>query len=116
MPDVYLPENIYAAVAADGIPREATDIAGSGTKHMIFLNEIGAVESCPIAAWPAEEAALALRKAERQQKEAALAALRAALTPIRGKGAAQWSVAEMRDLLAILLDQAGLLDADGGVG
>jgi hypothetical protein len=116
LPDVYLPEDIYAAVAADGIPREATDIAGSGTKHMIFLNEIGAVESCPIADWSAREAALASRTAERQQKEATRQTLHAALTPIQGKDKGQWSLPEVRDLLAILLDQAGLLGAGGGVG
>lgn len=103
---------VHAAVEVDGLPREAG--YDDGLVRMLYRD--GAVaRSCLLADWPAEQAALAARDAERQQRTAARAALRAALTPIRGKQPAQWSLPELRDLVAVLLDQAGLLDSDGAV-
>jgi hypothetical protein len=110
----FLPEGLALSelVETDGVPREAT--ADDGSQHMLFRDG-HLIRSCLLADWPAEQAALAAKEAQRTKRAATQATLRAALTPIAGKKPQQWSVAELRDLVAVLLDQAGMLDADGAV-
>jgi hypothetical protein len=118
--------SIHTAVERDGLPRVAA--YDDGIDRVLFLDgEI--VRSVEASAWidvlptdptPAESAAaIAARETERQAKRdkvaQAKAALRASLVPIVGKRAGQWSVAEVRDLLAVVLDALGLLDDDQAV-
>jgi hypothetical protein len=109
-----LSKDIADQVVADGVAREADDLNGSGTRHMLFRNAHGIAQSCLVEDWPAVAADLAAAEQARQKRAQAKAALRQALAPIAGKRAGQWSVAEMRDLLAVVLDVLGLLDDDQG--
>lgn len=110
-----LSKEIADLVAADGVAREADDLNGSGTRHMLFRNEHGFAQSCLVEDWVSVQADLAAKEQARQKRAQAQAALRASLVPIVGKRAGQWSVAEMRDLLAVVLDALGLLDDDQAV-
>src|SRR5262245_61834063 len=115
-----LDPSIHEAVAADGQPRSAryltTYDAGSTAETVQKLYRDGnAVRSVPIEAWPTEEQALAARDAERQKHAALNQQLRTAAAAQRGKDARQLTFPEMRDIMALWMDERGLLDADGKI-
>lgn len=105
---------IVALVAADGLARPCPDRDIPDVTHMLFLDG-GVVRSCLVEEWGAEQVALAAKDAERTKKEQMRGSLRAALVPLKGKKPAQWGLPEIRDLLAVLLEEKGLLDGDGAV-
>lgn len=110
----------HIAVAADGVPREALYLATYDDNttaeelHMLYRDG-NAVRSIPIADWPAEQAALAARDAERQKHAAMQQGLKDAARPHVGKPVKQLTFPEMRDVFALLMEREGLLDADGNV-
>lgn len=117
---IALDPSIHAAVAADGQPREGhylttyDDGAQAQTVHMVYRDG-PMVRSVPIADWPAEQQALAARDAERAKHETMNDGLRAAASAHKGKMANQLTFPEMRDIMALWMDERGLVDADGKV-
>ena len=107
-------------VMADGQPREGryTTVYDDGstgeTIHMLYRDgEV--VRSVPIADWPAEQQAQAARDAERQKHQTMNAGLKTAANAHRGKAAALLTFPEIRDIMALWMDERGLLDADGKI-
>lgn len=115
-----LDPSIHVAVEADGVPREGRyrttydDGSQAETIHMLYRDG-GLVRSVPIADWPAEEQALAARDADRAKHAAMNEGLRTAAERHKGKVASQLTFPEMRDILALWMDERGLLDADGKI-
>lgn len=123
-------------VAEDGLPRVARyvevfddDTTGAEVEHVLYMDPAAPLPQSmaatdwlatrgPLPAGPTPQQitqALAARDAERAKIEQTKAGIRVALAPMKGKKPAQWTLPEIRDLLAVLLDQAGFLDSDGGV-
>ena len=115
-----LDPTIHDAVEQDGIPRdgryrtEYDDGSQAETIHMLYRDG-GMVRSVPIEGWSAEQQALAARDADRTKHEAMNASLRSAAATHKGKQATLLTFPEMRDFLALLMDERGLLDSDGKV-
>jgi hypothetical protein len=119
-----LPKAIADAVAADGLPRVATDLNGSGTEHVLYL-ERGIVHSMltndwqgPLPTDPTQQqiaAALAAREAARVAALAAETTKRVQVLAIAqsavGVQVEQLTLEQLRALYAITLWQAGALDA-----
>lgn len=123
------------AVLADGLPRVARyvevfddETTGAEVEH-VFYRDGALARSMSAADWLATRGPLpagptpqqitqaqAAQDAERAKKEQMRASLRAALGPLKGKAPGQWGLPEMRALLAVLLEERGMLDGDGGVG
>jgi len=115
-----LEPGVALSVTADGQPREGRyatvyDDGSTGeTIHMLYRNgEV--VQSVPIADWPAEQQAQAARDAERQKHQTMNAGLKTAANAHRGKAATQLTFPEIRDIMALWMDERGLLDADGKI-
>src|SRR5262245_47007698 len=112
---VALDPSIADAVAADGKPREGRylttydDGTTAETVHMLYKDG-QAIRSVPIADWPAEQQALAGRDAERQKHQALNDSLRGAAAAHKGKDARQLTFPEIRDIMALWMDERGLLD------
>lgn len=104
-----LPPAITALVAQDGQPRAAqTD---DGAQHMVW-REDGLLRSCLLADWPAAQAALAAREAERDRATALRQAIRAQLQSTAGVRVDELLVGQLRALVAYLLWREGAIDAD----
>jgi len=116
-----LEPEVALSVAADGVPREGRyatvyDDGSTGeTQHMLYKDVGGLLHSVPIADWPTEQQALAAREAERQKHQAMNVNLRTAANAHRGKAAAVLTFPEIRDIMALWMDEKGLLDADGKI-
>lgn len=109
-------DDVTDLVRADGQPRttRGVDQDGAESRHMVFRDG-DAVRSCLIEDWPAEQQALAAREAARTKRAALKQGLRAAAAAHAGKRADALTLPELRDLVALLLEQAGMLDEDGQV-
>lgn len=113
VPGPKLDQAIADQVAADGLARQAT--ADDGSKHMLFWDGTK-VRSVRLADWPAEQIKLAAQGATQTKRAALRTQLRTAAQAHVGKSPQQLTLPELRDLVALLLEQAGLLDEDGGIG
>ena len=129
MPDRLLMRGleIQEAVGRDGLPRVAQ--ANDGTQDVMYLADGAHIaQSMSAAEWLAQrgplpadptqaeiDAALAQRDAERQKRQAMSNSLRGAANAHRGKTAALLTLPEMRDIMALWMDEKGLLDADGKI-
>lgn len=121
-----LNSDLHYAVERDGLPRVAD--YDDGTQQVLYFDR-GQVRSMladewlvqrgplPVEPTPAESAAA--ERARAQQAEAARArreALRGQLrAAVAGKRVAQMTLPELRDLVGVLAEMAGLLDEDGVV-
>lgn len=103
---------IHEAVERDGQPRVGD--YDDGTQQMLFKDG-DLVRSVELAAWPAEQQALAQRESARTKRSALRASLRTAAAAHRGKDARALTLPELRDLVLVLLEERGLLDDDGRV-
>lgn len=112
VPGLKLPQAIADLVAADGLARQAT--ADDGSVHMLFWD--GAkVRSVPLADWPAEQARLSTQATTQAKRAHLQQQIRVAAQAHIGKRPQQLTLLEVRDLLAVLLERAGLIDDDGAI-
>ena len=103
---------IHQAVERDGLPRVGD--YDDGVQRMLYRDG-HAIKSVTLPEWPAEQAALAARDAERAKHEAMRDGLGNAARLHVGKNVRQLTLPEIRDLFALFLEQQGMLDADGKI-
>ncbi len=122
-----LSSDLARAVAADGLPRLAEDENGSGTLHVLYLED-DLVHSKLLSAWgdapkeptPAEiDAAMQARAENHLRRAQESLALRQRVRDLAqsavGVRIDLLSAPQVRALQAVLLWQAGALDKDGVV-
>jgi hypothetical protein len=129
-----LDKTIADAVERDGLPRQAIDQLGSGTIHVLYLENGSPLAHSMLAAdWLAQrgalpadptqaevDAAIAARAAAAVQAQADATALRQQVLGI-AQGTvgmridATFTAAQLKALLAILLWKAGALDRTGAI-
>lgn len=106
VPGPKLPQAIADLVAADQQPREAT--ADDGSEHMLFWD--GKVRSVPVEQWSAMQQELAEKEAATARAAQRKATVKAKAAAHAGKKVDQLSLPELREVVAVLLEERGALD------
>jgi hypothetical protein len=116
---IQLPQGIAELVKADGRPREITGIIYEGAtptgtgQYMVYLDD-GVVRSVPLADWPAAQAELAQKEADRQQAAQVKQQILGALQGLTGRRAdGVFTNAEIKALVMAWVHTRGGLNKAG---
>lgn len=129
MPSYVLDNKSYEAVAEDGIPRLVTDLGGTETQHVLFLNNRGFVESMLLSDWtlpiptdPTDKEisdAITAKQMRLQKDSNDRIALRQHVISTAQGGVGvpfdQLSALQLRAVVGLLLHRIGALDTTGAI-
>lgn len=118
---IQIPQGVADLVKGDGKPREITGVTYDGAiatgtaQYMIYLDD-GLVRSVDLAGWPAAQAELATKEADRQTAIQTRQEIVTALQAITGRAAnGTYTAKELQAIIMGLLHKAGGIDKDGKV-
>lgn len=118
---IQIPQGVADLVKGDGKPREITGVTYDGAvpvgtaQYMIYLDD-GLVRSVELAGWPAAQAELATKEADRQTAIQTRQEIVTALQAITGRAAnGTYTAKELQAIIMGLLHKVGGVDKDGKV-
>lgn len=129
MPSYVLDNKVHEAVAMDGLPRITTDLGGTNTKHVVFLNDREFVESMLLSDWnklppkdPTDKEisdAITAKQMRLQKDSNDRIALRqyviSTAQGVVGVPFDQLSALQLRAVVGLLLHRIGALDTTGSI-
>jgi hypothetical protein len=110
---VQIPQGIVDLVKSDGVAREITGVIVDGTtptgtgQYMVYLDE-GVAQSVPLAGWPAVQATLAQKEADKQQAAQVKAQIIQTFAPMVGRlVTASFTARELQAWLVVVTHKLG---------
>jgi hypothetical protein len=118
---IQIPQGVADLVKGDGKPREITGVTYDGAiatgtaQYMIYLDD-GLVRSVELAGWPAAQAELATKEADRQTAIQTRQEIVTALQGLAGRAAnGTYTAKELQALIMALVHKAGGINKAGEI-